>query len=114
MNPNAIVLTPEQFATLKAEIIKEVRKEQQESTTTTSRYALTTEIRKLTHPLFGSDYQVQNAISAIARKTFNIRHQTFFYGEALEQATAMIKEIIAVIEKYHVEVYHCKEVDSND
>lgn len=63
MNPNAIVMTPEQLAVLKAEIIEEVRRESM--TEPGSRYTVGNEIKKLTFPLFGSDYQVQSAIPAL-------------------------------------------------
>lgn len=98
MNPNAIVLTPEQLEALKAEIIAEVRKEHLPART--SRYELMNEIRKNVTPILGDDYQIHSAFSTIARKTFGVRHQTFFYGKSLDQATEMIKELVAVIEKY--------------
>lgn len=97
MNPNAIVLTPEQLAALKAEIVEEVRRE---VSTKHSPYALTSEIKQLTYPIFGQDYQIVTAISTIARKTFNVRHQTFFHGDRLNTATNMVKELVGVIEKY--------------
>ncbi|WP_055108941.1 hypothetical protein [Paenibacillus ihumii] len=98
MNPNAIVLTPEQLEALKAEIIEEVRKQQ--LPLKASRYELMNEIRRHVSPILGDDYRIHSAFSTIARKTFDLRHQTFFYGESLDQATEMIKELVAVIEKF--------------
>lgn len=104
MEVNAIIMTPEMLSALKDEIIAEVRKEQ--GTQQTSRYELSTAIRKETQPIFGNDNQLQNAFSTIARKTFGIRHQTFFYGESLDKATQMIKELAAVVQKYRKDDNH--------
>lgn len=101
MEPNAFVVTPQQWAEMKAEmkeeILRDMKNQQQPSG---SRYALTAEIKALIHPIFGDDSKVQNAYSTIARTVFDVRHQTFFYGERLTQATEMLTEITEVIKRY--------------
>lgn len=102
MGPNAIVLSPEQFAALKSGIIAEVRREMKSNISNGGgiKFPLTTEIKKLIVPIFGNDYQLQMNFSAIARKTFDVRHQTFFTGEVLEKAIRMTGELVTIVKKY--------------
>ncbi|WP_424766278.1 hypothetical protein [Paenibacillus sp. sgz302251] len=105
MNPTAFVITAEQLAQLKAEIIDEVRRGAANESPklvqqTESRFPVMDAIRELTDPLFGCDSPVQPAISSIIRKTLDVKLQSLFFGERQKMAIEMVKELVAVIEKY--------------
>lgn len=92
MNPNAIVMTPEQLEVLKAGLLEELRKERSQVTFSSA----WEEIKQKVDSEFNvrSSYQMTQGLSAVLRNTLEIRGIKDLRGDMADQAVKLTFEYI--------------------
>lgn len=106
MEPNAIVLSPEQYEELKLSLKNELRGELQQELTQGPAYYYSV-IRDLVFKRFARtdkgnavNYEVARAFSAMVRDGFGVDHVYHLTPAQGEAAIKMTQEIIEVVDKY--------------
>lgn len=97
MNPNAIVLTPEVYEQLKADLKRELMCERRTPVYSSSWEEIKLNIeKKYSSP---SAYQITNGISAILRNVLDLPNIKYLKGETGENAVQIFTELIRSLEE---------------